>query len=61
MSKVCCHRNSLINEVSNITTVNVNVLLFGDKNCTKEQNELIFNAVFNFITNTKRFNLKNEL
>ena len=55
------HRPSLVNTVSNITRINVNILIFGDKGCSLESNKLIFDAVFDYIKNTKRFKLSKEL
>ena len=55
------HQQLLHREVSNISTVNINVLLFGNKSCSRIENELIFNAVYRFIMNTKRFKLQNEV
>ena len=49
------HRRLLIEEVSSITRINVNILMFGDKKCSLENNKLIFDAVFNYLNNTKRF------
>ena len=51
------HRPLLINEVNMITRINVNILMFGDKKCSLEDNKLIFDAVFTYIMNTKRFKL----
>ena len=55
------HRVSMLERISNITRVNINVILFGDKNCSKLENESIFDAVFDYMKNTKRFKIADEL
>ena len=55
------HRETMIEKVSNITPVNINVLLFRDKKCSKQENEIIFDAVFDYMKNTKRFKIVDEL
>ena len=61
-----CHmyaaqRQTLINVIGNITELNINVVLFGDKSCSKLENESIITAVYNYVLCSKRFNLKNEV
>ena len=55
------HRYMLLNTISNITTTNINILLFGNINCWNDENIMIRDAVLKFIADSKRFKLSNEL
>ena len=48
-------RNELINTVNSYTDCNINVLLFGIKNLTLNQNTKICESVHKFMIDTRRF------
>ena len=54
-------RVELLNVITNITDCNINTILFGDKDCSYDQNIIIFSAVHKFIENSNRFKLNVEL
>ena len=48
-------RQKLLNIIEWYTACNINVLLFGDKNLTLEENKIIFTAVHQYIRSINRF------
>ena len=48
-------REELIDSVSAYTDCNINVLLFGNKNLTLNQNKKIFQSVHKYMNDTHRF------
>ena len=54
-------RIKLLQEISNITVVNINIILFGDNHCSTMENKLIFDAVFEYLEKSKRFSIKKEI
>ena len=48
-------RGILINEINQITDVNIENLLYGNENLTLEMNKRIFDSVHSFIVNSNRF------
>ena len=48
-------RNELINAVSPYQQPSLNLFLFGDLSLSQEINKMIFEHVYKFITNSKRF------
>ena len=50
-------RNNMLTDIGNITNglVNINIILFGCKECTLEENKSIFDIVYTFIRTSKRF------
>ena len=49
------YRDKMLRTLNNITVVNINILLFGNKELTLSDNKLIFDAIFLYLTETKRF------
>ena len=50
-------RISLMNEVTKLTPFCLNTLLYGSSNLTYEENAHIFNAVYKYFLDTKRFDM----
>ena len=50
-------RLDLFNAIAAYTTVNIETILNGNSSLTLAQNHAIFDAVHNFITNSKRFDV----
>ena len=48
-------RDTLMTSVNNVTECNINVLLFGKKDLSLEQNKRIVQSVHNYMKATKRF------
>ena len=48
-------RQKLVNKISRLTDCNINVILFGDKNLSLNENKAIFRSVHKFIKDSKRF------
>ena len=48
-------RKKLVNNIRKYTDCNINVILFGDKNLTFEENKAIFKFVHIYIKNSNRF------
>ena len=48
-------RNTLVQKLSDITTVNLQTILYGNENLSFYNNEIIFNEVHKYILDSKRF------
>ena len=48
-------RNTLVQKLSDITTVNLKTILYGNENLSFYNNEIIFNEVHKYILDSKRF------
>ena len=49
------YRNSLINQIGQLTNINTDILLYGNPELNLDENRRVFDAVHDFITNTRRF------
>ena len=49
------HRTNLFQKLEGVCDPSLDLLLYGDPDLTPAQNELVFEAVHDFLTSTERF------